>query len=262
MENSKSYTSISNSLFYNHCRSRLLIWDNSPTSQEVPLETNVWTNIQYYHSPDNEGLGVAYNYAVECARKFEIKWVGLLDQDTTFSSDYIIKILNSIEQNKMVNLFAPIVRLKSGIPFSPFRYKHKRGYPVNLSFGIYSLLTYVPINSGMVINTISFDNCGGYKPEIKLDFADVQFIERFRLLDSNFYVVDTVAFQDFSNDETDIVKLKTRFQLYCECAKKCDKQNMIDYIEYFYTVFRHTFALVLRTKNLVFIHLMVKKYIL
>ena len=262
LEDSISYNSISNSLFINNSQCKLLIWDNSPNLQLVPTQTDVWTSIQYYHCPENKGLGIAYNYAYECAKKIDFEWIGLLDQDTNFSTDYILKLKTAIDKNKEIKLFAPIVKLKSGLPFSPFKYIFKRGFPLSLTSGKYSLMKFSPINSGLVINTNSFAICGGYRLDVKLDFADVQFIERFRLYDSNFYIFDSVAIQDFSNDETDIIKLKNRFHIYCECAKNCDKKSISDYFAYFYTVSRHTAALVLRTRNLSFIQIMVKNYIL
>lgn len=239
----------------------LFVWDNSPSSQLISDNHKAWVNIVYHHCPENLGLSHAYNCAAKFAQEKGYEWIMLLDQDTTFSENVITKIYEAIKCNNNIFLFAPIIRLINGTSFSPTRYKHKRGYSIDLHKGIYSLSKYSPVNSGMVINIKSFWESGGYNSKINLDFADFQFIERFRRIYKTFYLIDTVAIQDFSNDENNIEKLKTRFNIYCECAKKCEKTNLIDYLEYFYSVLRHTIGLIIKTHNFSFFKIFIDKYI-
>lgn len=263
IEHSVSYLTISKSLVYANKKGILFIFDNSPDFQETKnIDFSAWEKFKYIHCPENKGLGFAYNCGAEYARRQNIDWVVLLDQDTVFSEDYIFQLNKSIELYSNIKLFAPIIRLKNNVPFSPTRYKHKRGYNVELTSGIYSLLKYSPVNSGMVINTNCFWKAGGYNPSIMLDFADFQFIERFRRIEKHFFVINTVAIQDFSNDEKDIKKLQARFKIYCECAKKCDRNNIMDSLGYFYSVFRHTLGLMMKTKKVSFLGIFVTKYLL
>jgi len=259
--NSSSYNSITNSLIKNKKRGKLLVWDNSPSPQLISQQRLAWIEIDYFHSVENKGVSCAYNYAAECAMAEKYQWLGLLDQDTVFSYDYVVTVEDAISNNSDIKLFVPIIKLDNGTPFSPSRYKYKRGHPCQLSSDVYSLYKFLPINSGMIINVHSFKECGGYNNNVRLDFSDSQFIERFRLIDSSFYIIDSIAIQDFSNNESNIENLKNRFNIYCECARECDKYLFFDYFGYFCTVLRHTFALSIRTRSLSFFSIFVKKFI-
>jgi len=263
LENSISYQTITKSLAYANKQGILFVFDNSPNIHIVDcVDSFVWQHLEYIHCPENKGLGVAYNQGAEYAGRHNIDWIMLLDQDTTFSEDYICQLEEAMKLQPEIKLFAPIITLKNQRPFSPTRYKHKRGYNIKLSSGVYSLLKYSPVNSGMVVSVNRFWKAGGYNPLIKLDFADFQFIERFRHVEKYFFIVNTVAIQDFSNEENDIEKLQTRFKIYCECAKKCDRNNIVDSLGYLYSVFRHTLGLTAKTKNISFLHIFFTNYIL
>lgn len=239
-------------------KGELFIWDNSPISHHVPEKNAIWEKINYYHSPENKGLSIAYNYAAKLAYKRKYKWICLLDQDTTFSPDLISTLNDAIKQNSDIQLFAPIIKLKNNSPFSPFIYKHKQGHPTEVTSGRHSLFDLIPVNSGMVININSFLKSKGYNEQIKLDFSDIQFIENFRKLYPEFYVCDTIAYQNFSNEEKDVTKLKKRFEIYCECAKYCSKKNIFDRIEYFFIVIKHMIGLIIKTKEFSFISIFIR----
>jgi len=263
LSDSASYQTITKSLIYAGKKAMLFVFDNSPEAQLLDdIDSTIWQHVEYVHCPENKGLGVAYNQGADYAKKNDMDWIVLLDQDTTFSENYISKLDETINQHSEIKLFAPIIQLKNQKPFSPTRYKHKRGYSAKLTSGVYSFSKYSPVNSGMVINTNSFWEAGGYNPDIRLDFADFQFIERFRRVEKRFFLVDSVAIQDFSNDEKDVKKLQTRFKIYCECAKKCERKNIADSLGYFYSVFRHAVGLTLKTKHPSFLRIFVTNYLL
>jgi len=262
LKDSASYQTVTKSLACAGKKGVLFVFDNSPEMQVLDdVDSAIWQHVEYVHCPENKGLGVAYNQGATYAKKNDMDWIVLLDQDTTFSENYISKLDEAIKQHSEIKLFAPIIQLKNQKPFSPTRYKHKRGYSVKLTSGIYSFSKYSPVNSGMVINTNSFWEAGGYNPDIRLDFADFQFIERFRHVEKTFFAVDTVAIQDFSNEEKEVKKLQTRFKIYCECAKKCERKNIVDSLGYLYSVFRHTLGLTLKTKNMSFLRIFMVKYL-
>lgn len=262
IEDSESFCSITKSLLHSKKQALLFIFDNSLHRQEVKYnDITVWREIKYVHCPENAGLGVGYNYGAVFAEEKHCKWIVLLDQDTKFALDYIKKLDDAINKFPNIKLFAPILRLPDGQPFSPTRYKHKRGYQVKLLPDTYSAYKYSPVNSGMAINVASFMEVGGYDPLIKLDFADFQFIERFRTKNIYFHLLDTIGIQNFSNNEIDILKLKTRFKIYCQCAKKCKKSGILDILAYLYSVFRHTIGLIFKTKNVSFLRIFITDYL-
>jgi GT2 family glycosyltransferase len=229
----------------------LIVYDNSPDRQHINELTKI-NLLTYFHDKSNAGVSRAYNYGVAFASKMNFKWVVLLDQDTVFQNNFIDKVLGAINCNPELKLFAPILRLKNGGPFSPTRYRLKRGHDVNLQEGVWPLKKYSPVNSGLVINVNAFQAVGGYLDEVRLDFADFQFIERFREEYASFYLLNSVGEQDFSNHEKDLNKLGIRFAIFCDCAKKCKRYSPIDSFGYFYTVLRHTFGLFLKTKSFSF----------
>lgn len=229
----------------------LIIYDNSPDSQTYFNTDKVNVNA-YYHDKDNPGVSKAYNYGANIAKKKGFKWIVLLDQDTVFPPDFIDSLLYTINCNPEIKLFSPVLKLKDGKPFSPSRYIFKRGQPVKLRQGVLSLEKYAPVNSGMIINIDAFIKVGGYVEQVKLDFADFQFIERFRKVYKSFYLFNSTAIQDFSNNETDINKLETRFAIYCNCGKNCIRYSFIDNLMYLYPILRHTIGLYIKTKSLSF----------
>lgn len=238
----------------------LIIYDNSPDSQTHFNTDKVNVNT-YYHDKDNPGVSKAYNYGANIAKKKGFKWIVLLDQDTVFPPDFIDSLLYTINCNPEIKLFAPVLKLKDGKPFSPSRYMFKRGHPVELKEGVLTLKKYAPVNSGMTINVDAYLEVGGYLEQITLDFADFQFIERFRKKYDNFYLFNSIAIQDFSNDETDLNKLQARFSIYCNCGINCKRDSFIDDIIYLYPLLRHTFGLYTKTKSLSFFKIFYLSYL-
>lgn len=252
INDSQSFITFSKSLEAAEEKASLFIYDNSTNSQSIVHEDANWKNIFYTHDSLNSGLSRAYNKGSEYATLNNNKWIILLDQDTSFNEDYINK-LNVAIKNHFAKLYAPILKLKNGNPFSPVVYKHKRGYTKHFEPGEYSLKEISPVNSGLCINLKAFIEVGGYNDEIKLDFADFQFIEKFKARYNKFVLINSIAYQDFSNDEINFEKSFNRFKFYIDGAKKCLKYNYKDHFMYFYSVLRHTIALSLKFKNFKFI---------
>lgn len=251
LNDSNTFKSLNRIMLRNGEKINLIIYDNSPYNQDF-YNSNKVTVISYFNDKNNPGVSKAYNYGADIARNKGFKWIVLLDQDTTFSTDFVSKALDAINYNTQIKLFAPILKLKDGTPFSPSRYIFKRGQPVKLRQGVLSLEKYAPVNSGMIINIDAFIKVGGYVEQVKLDFADFQFIERFRKVYKSFYLFNSTAIQDFSNNETDISKLETRFAIYCNCGKNCIRYSLIDNLMYLYPILRHTIGLYIKTKSLSF----------
>src|ERR1700761_9495191 len=67
---------------------RVLVWDNSPTSLIHPT---LPFPFDYFHSTKNNGTSGGFNGAMELAEKLGIPWLLLLDQDTTFPEEFLLK---------------------------------------------------------------------------------------------------------------------------------------------------------------------------
>ncbi len=231
----------------------LFVYDNSCQLQTIKAYEGL--HISYLHDSKNSGVSKAYNEGTAHARKHQKKWVLLLDQDTSLPATLVKNYWEATEQNSEPKLFVPILKLDNGKIFSPCAYRFKRGFYLDsIEKGIHSLQKLAPVNSGMLIDIDAFFEVGGYNNEVKLDFSDFQFIERFRKRYSEFYVMDVACEQDFSDGEVSLAGQAHRFGYYCEGARNIEKNGLMDWLQYNAVVFLRAVRLSLRYKDLRFLH--------
>lgn len=246
---------IYNEMLCNYKGIQIVVYDNSPEPQIIPN-----SNVIYYHNPKNGGVSAGYNYAAQIAQKLgNIDYLLLLDQDTIFPKEYIDILSIKIREYPFVNLFVPRIVYDSHMPFSPIKTTGINRNAVFLEEGLYSLSDYLPVNSGACMKIDVFDKVCGYNPEIRLDFADYDFFSRLGIVSNSYYVLGASAFQNFSNNENNISKLKTRYKLFIESGRIA-KKNIIIRKDVVYMVIRHTLALTIRTKKLFFIMYFLKNF--
>ncbi len=265
LEESESFKDITFSL----CQIRpknpisILIYDNSPDFQNITNENVGLWDIQYIHDPENSGLGKAYNIAAEVANKKEKKWLVLLDQDTHFPGDILEKYIKAINNNSNINMFAPILKAQDNKITSPYTNAFLRKKNVSvINSGIHSLQETGPINSGLCIKVDAYLKSGGYNEKIKLDGTDFQFVNRFRKIYHFYYIVDVIGSQNLSNFETNIDIITTRYINFLRDAKHFENHRPIDSLETFIMVVSRTIKIIYITRNMLFIKLFFKKYIL
>lgn len=232
----------------------LLVYDNSPE----PLNAKyAGGRILYHNDRSNGGVSAAYNYGCRLAEdQGSFDGLLLLDDDTLFDEDYIDKLTEAMSRNIDVDVFAPTVLYGKNQPFSPVKFSFLKSRGVRLKSGRHSLSQYLPINSGTCVRIEAFKRAGGYNERIRLDFADFDFFSRIKRFNNTFCVVDSIAHQRFSNDETDVDKLIERFECYLDGARNtvfkwfCMGQAL-----------RHTAALTFRTRRFVFVKLFINKFL-
>ena len=233
---------------------QVLLYENSlePLNQRYASD-----QVLYHHDPNNGGVSAAYNYGACQARQLEgVEAVLLLDEDTCFESDYLKVLRDLLQAHPAINLFVPQVLYQGDFPFSPIRRGLRWHRGVSLPEGQYSLYDYLPVNSGACIRLSVFERVGGYQDAIRLDFADFDFFARLAEVSADFWRIDRVAQQSFSNSETDIDRLYRRYLFYLEGAREARKNKLIRCLVDV-GVLRHTLALTARTNSLRFI----KKYL-
>ena len=230
-----------------------MVYDNSPSGYTQNLD-DIPSNVIYVRDEENRGLSVAYNTAVEYAEKKGYDRILLLDQDTTFPVSMYRQMCDS-----EADVCAPIVRLKNGFPFSPTVWRHAVVRGAALSPGVYPLSKYLLINSGLCVDIQKFRLSGGYNENIRLDFADFQFMHRLRKVTDSFELIDCVAVQDFSNDETNIDRLFTRYGHYLDGARHFETDNLLVRLKIMWMVLLHTLSLTKRTKSIRFFRLLFSK---
>ncbi len=232
-----------------------MIYDNSPETY-IQHKEEIPSNAIYIRNINNEGLSIAYNTAAEYAKRHGYDKLLLLDQDTLFPMEMMEKMEKCVE-----DVCAPIVRINGNIPFSPSEWKNTVIRGSECKPGIYPLSKYLLINSGLCVSLKAYENAGGYNEKIQLDFADFQFMERLSKVVDKFELLDVVAFQNFSNNETDTEKLITRYNKYLEGAHFFHSDKWTMNIRVKWLVLIHTLSLSLRTRSCSFIKLLLtKKY--
>lgn len=233
-------------LHMTHSFADIVLYDNSPKAVNEGYANK---HIHYFHDSANGGVSAAYNYGAKWAMQHGYRYLLLLDQDTEFDVDFIEKMCTDIKRYPQCPLFVPQIVVKSNnMPFSPSKIGLWSIKGVILSPGLYSLSKYKPVNSGSCILLSAFAKVDGYNEHIKLDFADFDFFMRLNNTVSNFCVIDSRAYQNFSNEETDCAKAFERFKFYVEGAKQFSKPFVILPI-----VIRHILALTIRMRSLKFI---------
>lgn len=206
----------------------LLVYDNSPTPIGHPGAGSYpgW-DIHYVHDPSNPGISRAYQEGVRMAAARSKRWLLLLDQDTRFPPDALSRYLTAVTRHPEVRLFAPILRTGERV-ISPCIYRFKLGFPLpEIQPGLQPLAGISVLNSGMWIAVEEYLAVGGHDLRIPLDFADHEFIERFKRRHDRFVLVDTECFHDFFRvTGQSTASHLVRFQFYCHGARYASKGLM------------------------------------
>lgn len=263
IEESETISSLNKSLASLNETLDLVVYDNSieKRCESGTIFQHGCFIIHYFHDASNPGVSKAYNFAAQYAKKINKIWILVLDQDTNFPDDAFSTYISAVRLQQSIKLFVPILKLSDDRIISPSRYCFKRGFALKkITFGLHSLNKISPLNSGMLIELEAFSIVGGYNEKVKLDFSDFQFIERFKKTFDHFYVVNVIALHEFSNSESNHSKLNERFVFYCDGAKNCGKDSIVDWLKYFIVVFARASTLAIRTKKLIFYRTLVDNF--
>lgn len=234
---------------------QLFVYDNSPQPMHQQNEFKT-AFIHYISNTSNPGVSVGYNKAAIYARDNSFDKLLLLDQDSYFkSASYVDDCIRLANAYLTVKLFVPMVITKQMQPMSPRKLVCKM--PVHKSFVpncVYSLSSCVGIiNSGIFVDVNAFLQVGGYNENVFLDYSDYQFIDRFSTVFNEFYLVDSIIVQDFSNDQTDRAHLLQRFVLFHRSISQYECHSLFDKCCIKLIVLKHCFSLVFRCKSMSFI---------
>jgi GT2 family glycosyltransferase len=221
LDASDTFLSLTRSLKKSGRSMEVLVYDNSPTPmvRDEDLARDGLL-LHYISDPANPGVSRAYNRGFEIARQRGRKWLLLLDQDTAFPDDALSCYTDAVEAHGDSLLFAPVLVCGSTI-YSPcanalnLNYHVKAVPPGKVRARGKSLLS-----SGMCIHVDAFARAGGFDEGIPLDFADHDFMKRYRRHFDSFVVLDLVCAHAFSDREpSDMDRALTRFDYYCKGAR-------------------------------------------
>jgi len=188
MHKSSSYISLLKcKQFLNN--SKLIVWDNSKIAQKINHEISFMDDFEYIHTAENRSISKIYNSVIADNKNYE--YVIFLDQDSSFDSNYIVKINDAISNNPFINLFLPIVK-HNDIIVSPGHYKYFKGKYWNTEkYGIINSRNILAVNSGMVISFNYLKNIfKGYDERLKFYGTDTFFMLKYAEKNEFIYVVN------------------------------------------------------------------------
>jgi len=221
LNESDSFISLINSLKNTHLNIDIFVYDNSPSAMilQEELSGGNW-KIHYVHDDTNPGVSKAYNEGFKLGKKLNKKWLLLLDQDTKLPDDAMIKYCKAVQDNNEYSLFAPILVSTNGIIYSPCNYFFKRGFPMkSIEIGLVNARRKSLLNSGLLISRDIFEKVGGYNEKLKLDFSDFEFLDRYRKISDQFFIINTECIHELSSNEEDMHLSITNFTRYCKGLK-------------------------------------------
>jgi rhamnosyltransferase len=216
LEKSESFQSLEACFGATNTNADIFIYDNSP-QQLDPIPNCSSCKIYYVWNSNNPGVGKAYNEGFRYGKNKGKKWLLLLDQDTSFESNFLIKYYDTHTSCPSASLLAPILRLESGDIYSPCTYRFPRTFILKeVNPGIVSIENLSLLNSGILIKIDIFQATGGYDERLRMDFTDFEFVDRYRKIKNDFAVVDTVGIHGFSGFQDKINASFSRFDGYCQ----------------------------------------------
>ena len=172
--------------------SKLILWDNSHTIQSVNTDNmSFLQQVEYIHTPENMSLSKIYNRVIQENEDYD--YMMILDQDSSFSSDYLEKLNSAIIKHASINLFLPLIRTEQAI-VSPGNYKIFKGsYWKKEKYGIIKAKNILAINSGMVINFNYLKNIyRGYDERLRFYGTDTSFMLDYQENNEYLFVIDYV----------------------------------------------------------------------
>lgn len=232
----------------------IVIYDNSPTPQKVPIINGF--NLIYLHDESNAGVSRAYNVGAVRAKELGNDHILVLDQDTDFSLNDLSKYETAYRKYGPDYLYAPVVcNAVMTKVYSPAFINHFVGKAQAYeSFAFseeYNLIGKSAINSGLMIPLVLFEKIGGFNEKLKLDFSDYYFIEKYKALNKNIILVAVYLKHSISGDEgKNFAQEYNRFSYFCYGARELSSSLGV---LLWWAPFRRLLRLILKYKSLKFI---------
>lgn len=263
LENSTSFTSL---LKCNKEEEHvhMMVYDNSPAATMNKESFDIkGFQVQYINDPSNPGVSKAYNTGIGLAKQKEKKWVLFLDQDTTLDKNLLQLFLKNCNEYRDEVIFATTLFGADENLISPSRYFFKRGFSLSkIPIGKCKLKRTRPINSSVLVSTAVFDKAGRYNEAIRLDFSDHEFFDRVNQHYKYMFVVPSKSFHSLSSsDDTNIVRIKLRFGIFCKGAHIAGKKSLLNSLQYFIVCLLRGLKLNVKHKTLFFTNTLLKEWL-
>jgi len=152
---------------------KLVIYDNGANDQNASAKMPF--GYIYFHNPKNEGLAVAYNFALKEASDEGYDWLLLLDQDSFLPTNFVSQLflhLTKVSENESITAIVPKMRYQNFI-FSPSQILFGGiSRPIDRNFiGIYTGNVFA-IGSGSLVKVSFMNQVYGFNEFFWIDFLD------------------------------------------------------------------------------------------
>jgi GT2 family glycosyltransferase len=158
---------------------RIVLYDNTPGGQDIGV---LPAGVEYKADFTNNGLAMAYNYALGIAEDNDRGWLLTLDQDTSLPIDFLQRICHAANfVAPMENVAAIVPHISSdGRALSPFTIMNRWTLTRNIPNGFVGipLEEVYAVNSGSMLKVSALRAVGGYDPRFFLDFSDLAIYHR------------------------------------------------------------------------------------
>lgn len=152
-----------------------IVYDNSVSYNSIrKINENFSFKYSYINNNRNDGLAIAYNYALNFCNNRSAKWLVLLDQDSTLTFSFFHNLLQDISEIKNENIYAIAPNMfYNNKKFSPSKIIpggiHR---PLKLHGKSIFNKPIFAIGSCTTINTNFFKSIGGFNEIFWLDCLD------------------------------------------------------------------------------------------
>lgn len=196
---------------------QIFVFDNTERKDwnlSLPEMQNKNISVKYHRNEKNPGISFAYNTIAKYAKNKNINSLIFLDQDTELPINFY-KIYTEIALNSTdLKIAVPKIYSKNGL-MSPSKFVNYRSLPLKKIEENFLILENIScINSGLLVNTEFYFECGGYNENLRLDFCDHEFMERVTKKINKLHIIPIELIQDFSNDTNSEEKALARYQLF------------------------------------------------
>jgi len=179
----------------------LLIVDNSTIENKNENYCRI-NGIDYISMGGNKGLSKAYNTAIDqICNTTDV--IVLLDDDTEVPDEYFNLLLKEDSEKEDIDIFAPIIKGKDGVIYSPNNYNFLKNRLVASRTDEVKQESFNAISSCLAIRSRVFENYR-YNEKLFVDEIDHCFFREQRKLNRKFGVLKIEIIQNFHQRENDI----------------------------------------------------------
>jgi hypothetical protein len=243
-----------------NCKNSIVfIWDNSPDMQDLSELDFVFKhygiNWEYHHEPLNKPLSYVYNAIIHRYTGQGMEYLILLDDDSSFDSNYFFSLKNAINKYPNIMLFLPTIKYKDTFVSPTKKYFLKGFYIKDQIVGKIKSKNISAINSGMVISFKYFQTGFLYDQRLKFYGTDTYFMVCYSQTNDYLVLIDYIMNHEitFSTLNTFSKRLLYAYNEMIESWKIIYIKNTITFILVHIYICIHRFLTSIKYRSFKFI---------